>query len=477
MGPRGSSSAGAVTSGVATGLTFVARSPVSGEANVAISPALQVAAQDSLGNTALGAADTVTLALAANPSDALLLGTTRVAMIDGMATFADLRVDRPGSGYTLAATGGGLTEVTSAPFAMHVTFTSVDGGYVHSCGVTTSGAAYCWGDNFSGQLGEETSPSAWYRASPAPVARAELKFTTISTGVWHTCGTTPSGAAYCWGDNSFGQLGDGTNVARATPVPVAGGLRFAAVSAGSFHTCGVTTSGAAYCWGDNQNAQLGDGTTDRRATPVPVAGGYTFTTISAGHAHTCGVIPGGVAVCWGDDGSGQLGDGAVSAGNASFRPYPAPVVGVRGFARVSAGNVHTCGVTTRGAAYCWGYNIWGQLGDATTTQRSRPVRVTGGLRFAAVDAGSYFTCGLTGGGAAYCWGENRDGELGDGTTTARSSPVAVAGGLRFAAVRAGWYHACGMKTDSGAFCWGYNAHGQLGEGTTVSDPTPVPVVQ
>jgi alpha-tubulin suppressor-like RCC1 family protein len=458
-------------------LSFVTRTPAGGEANVAISPPPQVAVQDSLGNTIPGAADTVTLALAANPSEALLVGTARVAMIDGIATFRDLRVDRPGSGYTLAATRAGVTEATSAPFAMHVTFVSVDGGYVHTCGVTTSGAGYCWGDNFSGQLGEEAAPSVWYRATPAPVAGADLKFTTISTGVWHTCGVTSSGAAYCWGDNFFGQLGDGTNDARATPVPVAGGLRFAAVSAGSFHTCGVTTSGGAYCWGDNQNAQLGDGTTDRRATPVRVAGGLTFATVSAGHAHTCGVIAGGVALCWGDDTSGQLGDDGVSVGKASIRPYPTPVVGVRGFVRVSAGNVHTCGVTWRGAAYCWGYNVWGQLGDGTTTQRSRPVRVTGGLRFAAVDAGSYFTCGLVSDGTAYCWGENRDGELGDGTTTSRSSPVVVAGGRRFATLRAGWYHVCAMQSDRGAVCWGYNAHGQLGEGTTVSDLTPVRVVQ
>src|SRR5207249_2488235 len=248
---------------------------------------------------------------------------------------------------------------------------SVDGGYVHTCGVTTDGAAYCWGDNFSGQLGEGTSPAAWYRSSPAPVAGG-LRFTMISTGVWHTCGVTPGGAAYCWGDNFFGQLGDGTSVARATPVPVAGGLRFAAV-------------------------------------------------------------------------------------------------GGLGFARVSAGNVHTCGTTTHGAAYCWGYNVWGQLGDGTTTQRSMPARVTGRLRFSVVDAGSYFSCGVTIGGAAYCWGENLDGELGDGTTVSQSSPVPVAGGLDFAAVRAGWYHVCGrMKTGAGTYCWGYNAHGQLGEGTTVS---------
>src|SRR6266700_4924205 len=470
-GPLQSSSAGVSASGAAPHLAFVTSLPASGEANVVISPPVLVAVQDSLGNPLRGATDTVTLALAANPNDAILLGTTTVAAIDGIATFADLRVDRPGSGYTLAATAARHTEVTSALFVVRVTFASVNGGYVHTCGLSTSRAAYCWGDDVFGQLGDGSTSSPWYRPSPAPVAGG-LRFTMLSAGVWHTWVVTTAGAAYCWGDNFFGQLGDGTTAGRTTPVPVAGGLRFAAVSAGSFHTCGITTSGAAYCWGDNSNGQLGDGTTDRRATPVPVAGGFRFTTISAGHGHTCGVIAEGVAVCWGDESSGQLGDGAASADHASYRPYPAVVVGVRGFARVSAGNVHTCGVTTHGAAYCWGYNVWGQLGDGTTTQRSTPVRVTGRQRFAVVDAGSYFSCGVTTGGAAYCWGENRDGELGDGTTTSRSSPVAVAGGLRFAAVRAGWYHACGMKTDSGAYCWGYNAHGQLGEGTTVSDPTP-----
>src|SRR5256885_3576942 len=268
MGPLGPSPTGALTSGAPTRLSFVTRSPASGVANVPISPAPQVAVQDSVGNAGPGAADTVTLALAANPSDAILLGTARVALIEGMAKFRDRRVDRPGSGYALAAPRAGVTEATSAAFAMHVTFASVDGGYVHTCGVTTSGAAYCWGDNFSGQLGEETASSVWYRPSPAPVAGQELRFTTISAGVWHTCGVAPSGVAYCWGDNFFGQLGDGTGVARATPVPVAGALRFAAVSAGSFHTCGITTSGAAYCWGDNSSGQLGDGTTDRRTMPV-----------------------------------------------------------------------------------------------------------------------------------------------------------------------------------------------------------------
>src|SRR6266699_2954267 len=370
-GPLQSSSAGVSASGAAPHLAFVTSLPASGEANVVISPPVRVAVQDSLGNPLRGATDTVTLALAANPNDAILLGTTTVAAIDGIATFADLRVDRPGSGYTLAATAARHTEVTSALFVVRVTFASVNGGYVHTCGLSTSRAAYCWGDDV------------------------------------------------------FGQLGDGTTAGRTTPVPVAGGLRFAAVSAGSFHTCGVTTSGAAYCWGDNHSGQLGDGVVD----------------------HTM------------------------------YRSSPGRVVGVHGFATVSAGNVHTCGMTTHGVAYCWGYNVWGQLGDGTTTQRSIPVPVTGGLRFAVVDAGSYFSCGVTTGGAAYCWGENLDGELGDGTTTSWSTPVRVSGVLNFAAVGAGWYHTCGMTTTAGAYCWGYNGHSQLGEGTTITSLTPVPVVQ
>jgi alpha-tubulin suppressor-like RCC1 family protein len=432
--------------------------------------------QDSFGNTVPGATDSVTIGFAANPSAAVLLGTTTVTAVGGIATFADLRVDRPGHGYTLAVAAPSLGGATSPPFAVHVTFASTDGGYVHTCGVATGGAAYCWGDDFVGQLGDGPAVADSYRPSPAPVAGG-LRFSTISAGVWHTCGVTTAGAAYCWGDNFFGQLGDGTRVRRETPGRVAGGLVFVAITAGSFHTCGVTTSGAAYCWGDNQNGQLGDETTDGRATPVPVAGAFRFTTVSAGHGHTCGVIRGGGVACWGDDSSGQLGDGAATIDQRPYRPYPRRVSGVR-LARVSAGNVHTCGVTIAGEAYCWGYNVWGQLGEGTTIQRSRPVRVTGGLRFATVDAGSYFSCGLTTSGAAYCWGENRDGELGDGTTTARSTPVLVAaGGLRFSAVRPGWYHACGIASGSAAFCWGYNGHGQLGEGSTTARATPARVVQ
>jgi alpha-tubulin suppressor-like RCC1 family protein len=233
----------------------------------------------------------------------------------------------------------------------------------------------------------------------------------VSGGGSNTCGVTAAGAAYCWGSNIFGQLGDGDTAQTASPAAVSGGLSFAAVGAdvGGQHRCAVTTTGAAYCWGINNTGQLGIGTTSGpqlcgsnpcSMTPVAVLGGLTFTMVNTG---------------------GDV-----------------------------FGHGHVCGVTAAAAAYCWGDNVHGQLGDGTVTRRTSPVAVGGGLTFADVGAGSNYdfteapgyehTCGVTTAGVAYCWGVNANGQLGTGTTTgpqncAASScstmPVAVLGGLSF----------------------------------------------
>ena len=346
-------------------------------------------------------------------------------------------------------------------------FMSVSAGGSHTCGVTTGGAAFCWGEDAVGQLGDGTGTTL--RTSPTAVVGGVV-FQAVSAGFRHTCGVSSGGAAYCWGFNISGQLGDGTTINQTSPVAVLGGLSFATVSSGGGHTCGVTTSGAAYCWGSNFNGELGDGGALRQTSPVAVLGGLTFATVSAGGGHTCGVTTGGAAYCWGYNSSGQLGDGTTTN-----RTSPVAVLGGLTFATVSAGGVYTCGVTTAGAAYCWGYNVSGQLGDGTINPQTTPVAVLGGLTFATVDAGLAHTCGVTTGGTAYCWGLNSSGQIGDGTIVAGTSPVAVQGGLNFTAVSTGVAHTCGVTTDGAASCWGSNDSGQLGDGTTTNRLTPVHV--
>jgi len=355
-------------------------------------------------------------------------------------------------------------------------FAAVSAGGLHTCGLTAAGVAYCWGYNGFGQLGDGTTTD---RSTPVLVAApAGVSFAAVSAGLRHTCGLTAAGVAYCWGYNGFGQLGDGTTTDRSTSVRVAGGVSFATVSAGEGHTCGVTAAGAAYCWGDNFFGELGDGTTTSRSSPVLVAApaGVSFATVSAGSGHTCGVTAAGAAYCWGWNASGQLGDGPTTS-----RSSPVLVAAPAGvsFAAVRADYSYTCGLTAAGAAYCWGDNTSGQLGDGTTTSRSGPVLVAApaGVSFAAVSGGAevFHTCGVTAAGAAYCWGDNFFGQLGDGTTTNRSSPVLVVGGVSFAAVSAGWRHTCGVTAAGAAYCWGDNTSGQLGDGTTTQRLTPVRV--
>src|SRR5438309_1063966 len=185
--------------------------------------------------------------------------------------------------------------------------------------------------------------------APAAIVAAQsdsLKFTAVSASGEFACGLTVAGAAYCWGANYSGNLGDGTTTTRTSPVRVTGGLSFASVSAGS-HTCGLSAEGVAYCWGGNKFGQLGDGTTSDRSSPVRVTGGMTFVALTVS-IHTCGIAKEGAAYCWGPNGGGMLGDGT-----AIDRSRPTPVRADKRFTAVSAGTGMTCGITLAGALDCW----------------------------------------------------------------------------------------------------------------------------
>jgi alpha-tubulin suppressor-like RCC1 family protein len=197
-----------------------------------------------------------------------------------------------------------------------LTFRSISAGYDQTCGVTTGNQAYCWGWNGSGQLGiDDTDALHTHVDAPFPVAGGH-GFATVSAGDQATCGVTTTGQAFCWGDNGGGQLGTGGASLERVPAPVAGGLTFSAISAGSGYTCGLTTGRQAYCWGVNEVGGLGTGNNNSTFTPAPVAGGHHFTSVTAKFGHSCGIEVDQKLYCWGWNNSDQLGDGSGENQNA-----------------------------------------------------------------------------------------------------------------------------------------------------------------
>ena len=364
-----------------------------------------------------------------------------------------------------------VTEPGFATTATALSFYQVSGGGLHTCGLTLDGRLYCWGDNGFGELGDGTTTD---RLKPVAVAGG-LRFRQVSAGRVHTCAVTTDYRAYCWGANEDrGTLGDGTETNRRTPVPVVGGHRFRLVDGGEDHTCGVSyPDNKAYCWGYGAEGALGDGRYSPRLRPTPVAvvGGHQFRQVAAGYNHTCGATISGEAYCWGVNQYGQLGDSMAHGGTL----IPSLVAGKHQFRQVDAGAEFSCGVTTSFKAFCWGNGRHGQVGDGKPYLRFWPKPVAGGLSLERVTTGSGHACAETTNNRVYCWGSNAYGQLGDGTITQRMTPVAVAGGLFFSQASAGATHTC-AKTDSGAgYCWGSNFQYQLGDGTGTDRTRPVRV--
>ncbi len=391
---------------------------------------------------------------------------------------------------TITASSGGVSAqvVVTVIAAQSFVLTQVNAG-PHTCGLTVAGAAWCWGRNLDGEIGDGTTVQ---RARPVPVAGGQV-FSQIVVGLQHTCARTGAGAVWCWGRNVEGQLGDGSFLMRNQPVQVQVPFPLAEITAGSLHTCGRATSGQVWCWGDNRFGQLGDGSLSVRNQATPVLGGLIFVQISAGQDRTCGVIAAGQAWCWGSNGGtinplftdavGILGVGST----ASPITQPMQVVGNIQWAEVSAGYRFACGRTPASVVRCWGANTYvpgrgGQVGDGSLAPRIQPVLIaTGAQTFTRVGAGFFSACALDTVGEAWCWGTNFAGEVGDGgladfpTSVHHPTPIKIVGGLRFVSLNMAKLNACGLTAAGDTWCWGSNAFGQIGDGTTTSRSSPVRV--
>lgn len=304
-------------------------------------------------------------------------------------------------------------------------------GDVTACGITTEGDLNCWS-----------------RGSGPERVSSGQEFSTIDAIFAHLCGLADDGEAWCLGDNSGGQLGDGTTTDRDSLTRVAGDHEFVDIAAGDRFTCALDEGGDAWCWGRGSLVVGEDGQTSE---PVRITEGRSFTSIEAGSSHAC-ALEGDETWCWGENGFGQLGDGTTDGSSE-----PVAVTGGHTFASIGAGGSYTCGLEEDGDAFCWGHNeLTLELGidEDGTDFVTEPTAVAGELTFASLSTGYIHACALEGDGDAFCWGEGDTGALGNGGDAAIGRPTAVSGGHTFAVVEAGRHSTCAIDEDGAVWCWG-----------------------
>lgn len=368
--------------------------------------------------------------------------------------------------------GDGSTTDRLTPVEISVpgkTFLAISAGEEHSLALASDGSVYAWGNNSNGQLGDASTTN---RNAPVEISVTGKTFSEISAGDGHSLALADDGSVYAWGQNSEGQLGDGTQVDRNVPVEIsADGKTFSTLSAGGYYSMAVAADDSLWAWGANSDGQLGDATTTNRKTPVEISvAGENVSTISAGYIHSLATTSDGSLYAWGYNGSGQLADGTKTNRNS---PHEVLVAG-KTFSRVVAGGTQSMGVANDGSVYFWGSNMSGQLGLPVSS--AIPIEAGGGKSFPQMSAGGFFSLALDSDGSLYSWGQNSEGQLGDGTATDRDTPVeVVVAGKTFSDISAGWEFSLALTTDGSLYSWGRNPRGQLGDGTEVDENVPVQV--
>ncbi|MBC7897014.1 MAG: Ig-like domain-containing protein [Cytophagaceae bacterium] len=500
--------------GVATGLTWISTTPgvATSGSQTSVSGAPVVITAVAPGTTLLRATSTADVTRSADvfvtvtadhdqvasvrvslgPVTPLPLGSTAQASaialnaaggrIDGRAvtwTSSAPAVATVSNSGVLASLRPGLTAITatvegrsaSAGLEVHTIATGLAAGYEHTCARTASLLVFCWGSNRRGQLG--TGSTSLRASVPNRVQHAGPALRAIAAGWYHTCGLSTA-ATYCWGENEFGQLGTNSRVDASQPVALAQGApAFVEVALGRNHTCARTTNGTAWCWGEPQVGNFGAGPGPGDAlVPTQIQGNAPpFVQVASGQAHRCGRSTTGTAWCWGFNIVGQVGNGTTT--NA---PFPVQIPGgAPPYAQLTAGAAHTCALTSTGAAWCWGLGNSGQLGNNAASIQLSPVAVQApGVAFVELAAGAFHTCGRTAAGAIWCWGQNDVGQVGSNNAADALIAVPVQGAPPpFVELVSGGGHSCARTAAGDVWCWGSNGEGQLGNPAVSFSRAPV----
>ena len=367
-----------------------------------------------------------------------------------------------------------VTLVLPSPMEI-VSSSTISLGYSHSAAITEDGSLYLWGDNDYGQLGNGTEED-----SSIPIKIMD-NVAAVSLGTEHSAAITEDGSLYLWGNNDYGQLGNGTEEESSTPIKIMDNV--VEVSLGGRHSAAITEDGSLYLWGDNYRGELGNGISggDRygynkgidSSTPIKIMD--NVATVSLGPHHSAGITEDGSLYLWGYNYSGQL-------GNSTTEDSSTPIKIMDNVATVSLGMEHSAAITEDSSLYLWGYNGEGQLGNGSTNNSSTPIKIMDNV--AAVSLGYWHSAAITEDGSPYLWGENNFGQLGNGNSGGYfmdydegidgSTPIKIMDNV--AAVSLGFFHSAAITEDGSLYLWGNNDDGQLGNGTTRKSSTPIKIM-
>lgn len=372
--------------------------------------------------------------------------------------------------------GGPGTTTTSSTVPSDPVVTQVKGGSGFACALVSDGSVKCWGNNFYGQLGEGTTVTSLAPVEVTGIATA----TEVVTGTDFGCALLEDSTVSCWGYNLHGQLGNGvsgTPAGPSVPGPVTGLTGVTAIDAGGQNVCALLADGTASCWGRNLNGSLGSGssaaTLPNSPAPVAVQGVANIAQIDVGSTASCALLASGSVNCWGAGATnGTLGNGV----NADSL-VPVEVSGITTAVQISTNGQHACALLSNGSASCWGRNVFGTLGNGTNTASNVPVSVNGLTDIDEIRAGQVNTCARLQDGTAWCWGVGVNGQLGNGANFDVNFPVQVSGLTNVAQISAASQFSCAVLGDATTVCWGQNSvSGHLGDGGTANSNVPVTVL-
>jgi len=303
------------------------------------------------------------------------------------------------------------------------------------CAITNNGQLFCWGENNYGQVG---NGSSYHNKTPQAVKNSTASvWQKISYGLEHVCGIA-EGKLFCWGRNNYSQLGDGSQTNRDRPAEIGDNTNWTHISAGAYHSCGIT-GGELFCWGG--------GASTSASTPQKIQLRDEWSEISVGNNHFCAIAQGEL-YCWGNNNNGEIGDGTTV-----YKSTPVKVGTRSDWSTVSAGVNHVCAISS-GELFCWGSNSSGQLGNDSLVKSTVPLKITDKTDWESVDCGEYSTCAVSAGNL-YCWGSNLYGQIGDGTFVSQKTPVKIGSSSIWTKLSSGSGYNCGLNNGE-LYCWGIN---------------------